>query len=241
MVRAGLDDARLREIGARVIESRGVNGTELDNEDATATRAFARQFAKQEVLREEDGVALADKIHRDDLLVPESLIKQYAELGFFGSSIPAGYGGTDMGYLTMVVLTEELSAASLIAGSLLTRCEILSRAILVGGTERQKQEVAAEAGVRRGAGRHRDHRAGYRVGDGGGAVPRDAGERGRTGRATRSTAPRRGRRSRAAPTCWRCSPGPTRSRGAGGCRCSSCRRSGRSTTSSKYRRRTAAC
>ncbi len=140
MVRAGLDDARLREIGARVIESRGVNGTDLDNEDATATRAFARQFAKQEVLREEDGVALADKIHRDDLLIPESLIKQYAELGFFGSSIPAGYGGTDMGYLTMVVLTEELSAASLIAGSLLTRCEILSRAILVGGTERQKQE-----------------------------------------------------------------------------------------------------
>jgi (2S)-methylsuccinyl-CoA dehydrogenase len=140
LVRAGLDDGRLRRIGARVIESRGVNGTDLDNEDAASTRAFARQFAKQEVLREEDGIALADKIHRDDLLIPESLIKQYAELGFFGSSIPSGYGGTDMGYLTMVVLTEELSAASLIAGSLLTRCEILSRAILVGGTERQKQE-----------------------------------------------------------------------------------------------------
>jgi (2S)-methylsuccinyl-CoA dehydrogenase len=140
LVRAGLDDARLRAIGARVIESRGVNGTDLDNEDAASTRAFARQFAKQEVLGEEDGIALADKIHRDDLLIPESLIKQYAELGFFGSSIPSGYGGTDMGYLTMVVLTEELSAASLIAGSLLTRCEILSRAILVGGTERQKQE-----------------------------------------------------------------------------------------------------
>jgi (2S)-methylsuccinyl-CoA dehydrogenase len=45
-----------------------------------------------------------------------------------------------MGYLTMIVLTEELSAASLIAGSLLTRCEILSRAIIVGGTEAQKQK-----------------------------------------------------------------------------------------------------
>lgn len=140
LVRAGLDDGRLRRIGAGVIESRGVNGSDLDNEDAAATRAFARQFAKQEVLREDDGIALADKIHRDDLLIPESLIKQYADLGFFGSSVPAGYGGTDMGYLTMVVLTEELSAASLIAGSLLTRCEILSRAILVGGTERQKKE-----------------------------------------------------------------------------------------------------
>ena len=39
----------------------------------------------------------------------------------------------------MVVLTEELSAASLIAGSLLTRCEILSRALLVGGTERRSR------------------------------------------------------------------------------------------------------
>lgn len=139
LVRAGLNDARLRGIGARVIGSRGVNNVELDNDDAASTRAFARQFAKQEVLREEDGVALADRIHRDDLLVPESLIKQFSELGFFGSSVPDAYGGTEMGYLTMIVLTEELSAASLIAGSLLTRSEILTRALLEGGTEAQKQ------------------------------------------------------------------------------------------------------
>ena len=139
LLRAGIDDARLRGIGARVIESRGANNVELDNDDAASTRAFARQFAKQEVLREEDGVALADRIHRDDLLVPESLIKQFAELGFFGSSVPDAYGGTEMGYLTMIVLTEELSAASLIAGSLLTRSEILTRALLEGGTEAQKQ------------------------------------------------------------------------------------------------------
>src|SRR6185437_2677780 len=37
------------------------------------------------------------------------------------------------------VLTEELSAASLIAGSLLTRSEILTRALLEGGTDTQKQ------------------------------------------------------------------------------------------------------
>jgi (2S)-methylsuccinyl-CoA dehydrogenase len=139
LIRDGLDDARLRSIGARVIDSRGVNNVELDSDDAASTRTFARQFAKQEVLREEDGVALADRIHRDDMLVPDSLIKQYAELGFFGSSVPDTYGGTEMGYLTMIVLTEELSAASLIAGSLLTRSEILTRALLEGGTEAQKQ------------------------------------------------------------------------------------------------------
>jgi (2S)-methylsuccinyl-CoA dehydrogenase len=140
LIRAGLDDPRLCEIGARVIDARGVNNADLGDDDATQTRNFTRQFAKAEVLKEEDGVALADRIHRDDLLVPESLIKQYSELGFFGSSIPDSYGGTDMGYLTMIVLTEELSAASLIAGSLLTRSEILTRALIEGGSERQKQE-----------------------------------------------------------------------------------------------------
>jgi (2S)-methylsuccinyl-CoA dehydrogenase len=140
LIQSGLDDARLRGIGKRTIEGFGANNCDLDNDDATQTRAFARQFAKAEVLKDEGGMPLADRIHQEDLLIPESLIKQYAELGFFGSSIPSGYGGTDMGYLTMVVLTEELSAASLIAGSLLTRCEILARAILVGGTERQKEE-----------------------------------------------------------------------------------------------------
>ena len=140
LIQAGLEDARLRGIGARVISGLGANNCDLGNDDAEQTRAFARQFAKAEILKDDGGMPLADRIHQEDLLLPESLIKQYAELGFFGSSIPSGYGGTDMGYLTMVVLTEELSAASLIAGSLLTRCEILSRAILVGGTERQKEE-----------------------------------------------------------------------------------------------------
>ncbi len=140
LMRLGLEDARLREIGAHVIAGLGANNVDLDSEDAAQTRSFARQFAKAEVLKDDGGMPLADRIHREDLLIPESLIKQYADLGFFGSSIPSEYGGTEMGYLTMIVLTEELSAASLIAGSLLTRCEILSRAIIEGGTEKQKQE-----------------------------------------------------------------------------------------------------
>jgi len=138
LVRDGVDDARVRGIGARVIEARGVNGSELFDDGAAQTRGFARQFAKGELLKEDDGVAIADLVHRDDLLVPESWIRQFSELGFFGSSVPDAYGGTEMGYLTMIVLTEELSAASLIAGSLLTRSEILSRALIEGGTDDQK-------------------------------------------------------------------------------------------------------
>ena len=137
-VRMGLDDARIRGIGSRVIEARGINASELFDDDAAQTRTFARQFAKQELLREEDGEAIADRVHREDLLVPERWIQQFSELGFFGSSVPDTYGGTEMGYLTMIVLTEELAAGSLIAGSLLTRSEILTRALLEGGTDAQK-------------------------------------------------------------------------------------------------------
>ena len=62
-----------------------------------------------------------------------------AGIGLFGSSIPEGHGGTEMGLLTMAVLTEELSSVSLVAGSLITRSEILTRALLAGGTDEQRQ------------------------------------------------------------------------------------------------------
>ena len=57
--------------------------------------------------------------------------------------MPAEYGGFSEGgdgeYLAMVVATEELSRASLgIGGSLITRPEILTRALVKGGTEEQK-------------------------------------------------------------------------------------------------------
>ncbi len=65
-------------------------------------------------------------------------------MGGFGLSIPAEYGGYSEGgeseYLGMVVATEELSRGSLgVGGSLITRPEILTRALLAGGTEEQKQ------------------------------------------------------------------------------------------------------
>ncbi len=133
MVRAGLDEARVRAIGARVLEARGAHSTDLDDPAAALTRDSARSFAKAEI------APIAQEMHRQDHLVPESLIRKIAELGLFGCSVPEAYGGTEMGYLTMVVLTEELSAASLVAGSLITRSEILTRALLQGGTDEQRR------------------------------------------------------------------------------------------------------
>ncbi|MEX0801233.1 MAG: acyl-CoA dehydrogenase family protein [Dehalococcoidia bacterium] len=134
LVRGGLHEERLRGIGAQMLEARGVHPPELNDPVATLTRDSARSFAKTEV------APIAQEMHRQDHLVPESLIQKMTGLGLFGSSIPEEYGGTGMGYLTMVVLTEELSAASLVAGSLITRSEILTRALIQGGTEEQRKE-----------------------------------------------------------------------------------------------------
>ncbi|HSW13998.1 MAG TPA: acyl-CoA dehydrogenase family protein [Solimonas sp.] len=88
---------------------------------------------------------LAEKIHRHDLTVPESLLQPLREMGVFGLSIPEKFGGTAPDErddnLMMLVVTEALSEASLAAaGSLITRPEILSRALLAGGSMRQKEK-----------------------------------------------------------------------------------------------------
>ncbi|PIE31538.1 MAG: acyl-CoA dehydrogenase [Ilumatobacter coccineus] len=85
----------------------------------------------------------AEHVHRTNGDVPEEIISGMADLGAFGLSVPADYGGYSEGgeneYLAMVVATEELSRASLgIGGSLITRPEILTRALVKGGTEDQK-------------------------------------------------------------------------------------------------------
>ena len=86
----------------------------------------------------------AEHIHRANTDIPEEIISGMADMGGFGMSVPEEYGGFATGgeadYLGMVVATEELSWGSLGAGgSLITRPEILTRAIVHGGTEEQKQ------------------------------------------------------------------------------------------------------
>ena len=94
---------------------------------------------------EEQIAPRAEEIHRKNDDIPEELIKGLAELGAFGLSIPEEYGGFGEGgeseLIGMVVATEEFSRGSLGAGgSLITRPEIMTRALLKGGTEEQKNE-----------------------------------------------------------------------------------------------------
>ena len=102
---------------------------------ADAFRSFAEKVIKPH----------AEHVHRHNADVPEEIVTGLAEMGAFGLSVPAEYGGFSEGgdgeYIGMVVATEELSRCSLgIGGSLITRPEILTRALVKGGTEAQKQE-----------------------------------------------------------------------------------------------------
>ena len=87
----------------------------------------------------------AEHVHRHNGDVPEDVISGLAEIGAFGLSVPVEYEGFSEGgegeYMASVIATEELSRASLgIGGSLITRPEILTRALVKGGTEDQKHE-----------------------------------------------------------------------------------------------------
>ncbi len=110
----------------------------LDSESEMVQDTF-RRFAENKVR------PIAGHVHRENADIPEDVIAGLAELGTYGLSVPSEYGGFSEGgegeYMAMVVATEELSRGSLgAAGSLITRPEILTRALVQGGTEEQKQE-----------------------------------------------------------------------------------------------------
>jgi (2S)-methylsuccinyl-CoA dehydrogenase len=134
LLRSAGHESVFRALGRRVAETRGRNDWPLD-ELHEQVREAVREFGEKEVAPE------AERIHRNDDLVPESFIREMAELGYFGLAIPEQYGGSEMGNLAMILTTEELSRASLAAaGSLITRPEILTKALVQGGTEEQKAE-----------------------------------------------------------------------------------------------------
>ncbi len=110
----------------------------LDQEKSMMRESF-RQFSNQVVK------PLAESVHREDLMVPDKIIEGLKDLGCFGLCVPQRFGGLQPDEredsLGMVVVTEELSRGSLgAAGSLITRPEILARALLAGGTKTQQQK-----------------------------------------------------------------------------------------------------
>ncbi len=133
-------------IGQLVLDRDGDLGPDRLGEHHTMMRDTFRRFS-------DDVVApLAEEVHRQDLIIPDAILEPLKEMGMFGLSIPASYGGLQEDdkedTLGMIVVTEELSRGSLgAAGSLITRPEILARALLKGGTEEQKQHWLPQLAV----------------------------------------------------------------------------------------------
>ncbi|MFO1518694.1 MAG: acyl-CoA dehydrogenase family protein [bacterium] len=124
---------------AQALHQAGHGGAYGLDEQHEMFRQTFKKFAEDQVM------PLAEKVHRHDHLIPQEIMSGLKELGCFGLSIPQKFGGfqddAQADNTGMVVVTEELSRGSLgIAGSLITRPEILSKAILKGGTEDQKNK-----------------------------------------------------------------------------------------------------
>tara|TARA_R110000868_G_scaffold4950_3_gene30722 strand:- start:5178 stop:6935 length:1758 start_codon:yes stop_codon:yes gene_type:complete len=97
-----------------------------------AIREQMRRFADAEVIPH------AHDWHLQDDYIPMSVVKQMAELGVFGLTIPEEFGGLGLGKESMCVVSEELSRGYIGVGSLGTRSEIAAELILGGGTDAQK-------------------------------------------------------------------------------------------------------
>jgi (2S)-methylsuccinyl-CoA dehydrogenase len=135
--RSVLGGPALRETGRLVCESHDEIGHVTLSEELTMAQEQFRRLGTDVI------APRAEEIHRRDLTVPDELLEPLRAVGVFGLSIPERFGGSapddSDDNLMMIVVTEALSEASLgAAGSLITRPEILSRALLAGGTPAQK-------------------------------------------------------------------------------------------------------
>ena len=96
-------------------------------------RRSVREFVEREV------VPIADELDNAEQEIPMRLVRQMAELGYFGLILPEKYGGMGMDTLSMAIVTEELSRGWLSVGSVMTRMIITGSLLQSSGTEEQKK------------------------------------------------------------------------------------------------------
>lgn len=105
------------------------------NDEQIQIRDLSRKFAKQAL------EPLATRIDEEES-TPSSLIRQVAELGFFGLAIPQEFGGSGANLTTACVVLEEIAKVSpAFAGLLSVQMLLCPHAVMYLGTEEQKQRI----------------------------------------------------------------------------------------------------
>ena len=106
----------------------------LEDETLEMIKDQFKKFSEDQVL------PYAHEWHLKDELIPMEIIKQMADLGVFGLTIPEEFGGLGMKKIAMCVVTEELSRGYIGIGSIGTRAEIAAELIKLGGRDEQKKK-----------------------------------------------------------------------------------------------------
>jgi alkylation response protein AidB-like acyl-CoA dehydrogenase len=95
-------------------------------------QALARDFARQEI---EPHAAAWDREHR----FPREVFAKLAELGLMGVCIPAEYGGADAGFLSYILVLEELSRADAGVGvTVAVHTSAVTLPLLAWGSDEQR-------------------------------------------------------------------------------------------------------
>lgn len=104
------------------------------NEDLDLLRESVRRFAETEI------APRAAEIDTSNTF-PVDLWKKMGDLGLLGMTIPAEYGGSDLGYLAHVIAMEEISRASASVGlSYGAHSNLCMNNLYLNGNEEQRQK-----------------------------------------------------------------------------------------------------
>jgi len=118
---------------------------QVEKEDVFITEQFSeeQQMMKDAVVEfiDREVWPVKERFEQNDYALTEALMRKAGEMGFLGVSIPEQYGGIGMGFVSTMLVTDYISAAS---GSLGTaygaHTGIGTMPIFLYGTEEQKQK-----------------------------------------------------------------------------------------------------
>jgi glutaryl-CoA dehydrogenase (non-decarboxylating) len=103
------------------------------SDELSAVRDLAREFAEKEIA---PTAARDDKEKR----FRGDLVKKMGELGFYGTMIPETYGGNGLGFIAMVLITEEIARAHSAMRVAINMQVGPAITVLQFGTEEQKKQ-----------------------------------------------------------------------------------------------------